>query len=82
MYKECLLKVEKASFIPMIFSCKCARAAKTTKALFKMIPTIAAKRREDKHVVANRVNTELSFLFLRAELACIRGRRKARAQQL
>ena len=81
LYKDRLQKVESASFVPMIFTCKGARTAKTTKALSKMITMIAAKRREDKQVVANRVYTDISFLFLKAELACVRGRRKTRTQQ-
>ena len=73
--------MENATFVPMIFTCKGARTARTAKALYKLISMIAAKRGEEKQVVANRIYTDISFLFLKAELACVRGRRKTRTQQ-
>ena len=63
-YKERLQKVENASFIPIIFTSKGARSRKTAKALTKIANQIALKRKEDKQVVASRMATELSFLFL------------------
>ena len=81
LYKDRLQKVENATFVPMIFTCKGARTAKTAKALYKLISMIAAKRGEEKQVVAKRIYTDISFLFLKAELACVRGRRKTRTQQ-
>ena len=79
-YKERLQKVENASFVPIIFTSKGARSRKTAKALTMIANKIALKRKEERQVVANRMATDLSFLFLRMEMVCIRGRRKPRTQ--
>ena len=81
LYKERLQKVENLSFNPLIFTTKGAKSRKTSRAIAKIATQIAIKRKEEKHEVSSRIATELSFLFLRMELACIRGRRKPRIQQ-
>ena len=79
-YKERIEKVEGAEFIPMIFTSRGAKSRKTSRALSKIVTKLAAKRSQEKAVVAKSLSTDLSFIFLRMELACIRGHRKSRAQ--
>ena len=79
-YKERIEKVEGAEFIPMIFTSRGAKSRKTSRALSKIVTKLATKRSQEKAVVAKSLSTDLSFIFLRMELACIRGHRKSRAQ--
>ena len=73
--------VENATFIPMIFTTKGARARATSRALNRITTKRAAKNKEGQKDASKRIATELSFLFLKIELACVRGRRKTRAEQ-
>ena len=78
-YKERVEKVENASFIPIIFTSKGAKSKKTARAISKIATKISTTRKEeDKGDIVNRISTDLSFLFLKMELACIRGHRKSR----
>ena len=81
LYKERLQMVENATFIPMIFTTKGARARATSRALNRIATRCAAKNKEDQKDASKRISTELSFLFLKIELACVRGRRQTRADQ-
>ena len=64
----------------MIFTSRGAKSRKTSRALSKIVTKLATKRSQEKAVVAKSLSTDLSFIFLRMELACIRGHRKSRAQ--
>ena len=77
-YKERIERVENGEFIPILFTSRGARSRKTSRAITK----IAAKRGQEKGMVANGITTELSFLFLKMELACIRGNRRRRATNI
>ena len=79
-YKERVEKVEGAEFVPMIFSSRGAKSRKTSRVISKIATKLAAKRSHEKAAVAKALATELSFIFLRMELACIRGNRKTRTQ--
>ena len=79
-YKERIEKVEGAVFVPMVFSSRGAKSRKTARVISKIVTKLAAKRSQEKAAVAKALATELSFMFLRMELACIRGHRKTRAQ--
>ena len=78
-YKERIEKVENATFIPLVFTSKGAKSRKTSRALSKIVTKIAVKRSQEKATVAKALSTDLSFIFLKMELACIRGHRKSRA---
>ena len=75
-YKERIEKVEGATFIPMIFTSRGAKTKKTSKALAKIVAKIATKRGRENSVVAKSISTDLSFILLKMELACIRGHRQ------
>ena len=75
-YKDRIQKVENGSFIPAIFSCNGARATQTKIFGAKLITKIALKKKEPRYIIANRVATQLSFIFLKQSLVCLRGNRK------
>ena len=66
--------------MPMILSSRGAKSRKTSRVISKIATKLAAKRSHEKAAVAKALATELSFIFLRMELACIRGNRKTRTQ--
>ena len=78
-YKERMEKVENGIFIPLVFTSKGAKSRRSSRAIAKIVAQIAAKRTQEKTVVAKAIATELSYIFLKLELACIRGNRKTRA---
>ena len=65
--------MEKDPSIFLVFTSKGARSRKTARAISKIATKIAAKLKEDKEAVVKRISTQLSFLFLKIELACIKG---------
>ena len=73
-------KVENASFIPIIFRSEGAKSKKTTRAISKIATKTAMKWNEYKGVFTKRISTDISFLFLKMELACIRRHRKSKAE--
>ena len=77
-YKERIEKVEGATFIPMIFTSRGAKTKRTSKALAKIVAKITTKRGHENSVVAKSISTDLSFILLKMELACIRGHRQKR----
>ena len=77
-YKERIEKVEGATFIPMIFTSRGAKTKRTSKALTKIVAKIATKRGRENSVVAKTISTDLSFILLKMELACIRSHRQKR----
>jgi hypothetical protein len=81
-YKERIERVENGEFIPILFTSRGARSRKMSRAITKIATKIAAKRDQEKGMVANGITTELSFLFLKMELACIRGNRRRRATNI
>ena len=52
---------------------------KTSKALAKIVAKMATKRGHENSVVAKSISTDLSFILLKMELACIRDHRQKRA---
>lgn len=77
-YKERIQKVENGEFMPILFTSRGARSIKTSRAMTKLANKIAAKRNQEKQMVIKGMSTDLSFLFLKIELACIRGNRRRR----
>ena len=80
LYRERVEKVENATFIPMIFTTKGAKSTKTSRALSRLANKIAKNTKEKKQEVASKIATDLSYIFLKMELACIRGGRAPRQQ--
>ena len=78
LYKQRVQTVENGIFCPLIFTTKRARTMKSSKVIRKISSKIASKRGEKTNEVSKRISTDLSYLFLRAELACIRGSRRPR----
>ena len=78
-YKKRVEKVENAAFIPLIFTSRGARSKATGKS--NIVNKIAAKRKEEKSEVSKGLLTELSFIFVKMELACITGHRKPRTAE-
>ena len=81
-YKQRVEKVENASFIPIIFTSRGAKSKNTMRTISKIATKIATKRNEERGIVAKRLATDLSFIFLRMELACIKGHRKSTAMKI
>ena len=74
-YKDRIQKVENGIFIPAIFSCNGARAPQTKILLAKIITKISLKKKEPRYIIANRMATQLSFMFVKQSLICLRGNR-------
>ena len=74
-YKDRIQKVENANFALMIFSSNGARAPQTKNLLAKLITKLALKKKEPRSIIANRITTQLSFIFLKQSLVCLRGNR-------
>ena len=79
VYKERIENIEGGAFIPLIFTTKGARSYKTAKTISKIGARIANKRKESTSETIKKISQELSYAFLRSELACIRGSRKQNA---
>ena len=79
-YKERIEKVENGSFVPLIFTSKGGKSTRCSRTMATIVTKLALKRTQEKSHVARVIATELSFIFLRMELACIRGNRKTRTQ--
>ena len=62
----------------MIFTSK-GKTRTSSRAITKVVFKIEAKRAQEKSIVAKTISTDLSYLFLNTEIACIRGHRKSRA---
>ena len=78
MYQDRIEKVEGGTFTPLIFTTKGARSYKTAKTITKLAAKITSKRKEKMSDTVKKLSQELSFVFLKSELACIRGTRKKR----
>ena len=78
LYKDRIQNVEGAAFVPLIFTTKGARSYQTSKTIAKVGAMIASKKKETTSETIKKLSQELSYAFLRSELACIRGARKRR----
>ena len=81
-YKERIQKVECGEFIPILFTSRGARSIKTSRALNALASKIAIKRSQEKQMVIKDLATDLSFLLLKMELACIRGSRRRKTASM
>ena len=76
LYKERIESIEGGTFIPLIFTTKGARTLQTAKPISSLAARTAAKRKISTSQVMRGWSQELSFIFLKSELACVRGIRR------
>ena len=76
MYKERIESIDGGTFIPLIFTTKGARTFKTAKTISSLARRSADKRKININDVMKSWSQEMSFFFLKAQLACVRGNRK------
>ena len=55
-----------------------AKSNKTGWAIARIVNKIATKKGQEASTIAQNMATDLSFILLRMELACVRGHRSAR----
>ena len=75
LYNDRVLQVEKASFIPLVFTTTGGMGPECEKANKKIAEKIATKTKETYSHVMNHVRTRLRFALLRSVLVGIRGYR-------
>ena len=78
-YKDRIHKIENGSFTPMIFSSNGARAIQTREFIARLVTRIALKRKEQRMDVAARMSIQLSFIFIKHSLICLRGHRDGKS---
>ena len=76
MYKERIESIDGGTFIPLIFTAKGARTFKTAKTISSQARRSADKRKININDTMKSWSQEMSFFFLKAQLACVRGSRK------
>ena len=75
LYNDRVLEVEKASFVPLVFTTTGGMGPECEKANKKIAEKIAMKRQESYSQVMNHVRTRLRFSLLRSILTAVRGYR-------
>ena len=73
LYKDRIQNVEGGASVPLIFTTKGARSYQTSKTIAKLRAMIASEKKETTSETIKKLPHELSYAFLRSELACIRG---------
>ena len=76
MYKERIESIDGGTFIPLIFTAKGVRTYKTAKTISSLARRSADKRKINTNDVMKSWSQEMSFIFLKAHLTCVRGNRK------
>lgn len=82
LYNDRVLQVEKASFVPMVFTTTGGMGPECEKVNKRVAEKIAEKRKENYSVVMNHVRTRLRFALLKSVLVAIRGYRGRTLQRL
>jgi hypothetical protein len=77
--KQRIEDVENGTFYPVIFTTKGRRSRKCAMVMKKLAAKIATKRKQPVYQIAQSMSTDISFLLLRSEIACIRGNRRPRS---
>ena len=75
LYNDRILQVEKASFVPLVFTTSGGMGPECEKANKKIAEKIAWKRNELYSGVMNHVRTRLRFALLKSVLVAVRGYR-------
>ena len=73
LYNDRVLQVEKASFVPLVFTTYGGFGPECTKLNKRLAELIAAKRNESYPLVIKHIRTRLRFSLLRSTLIAIRG---------
>ena len=81
-YEERVIKVEKSTFCPLIFSCTGGAGPSATKAMKRLACLISDKRNEPYADVVSYIRTKLSFALLRSSILCIRGCRSLKSKRI
>ena len=79
-YKEQIEQVKNGSFVPLVFTSKGGKSRRSSRTIATIVTKIASKRTQERAYVARAIATDLSYIFLRMELPCIRGHRKTRTR--
>ena len=77
-YKQRIEDVENGTFYPVVFTTKGKRSRKCSLVIRKLVSKIAIKRKQPTYLISQAISTDISFLLLRSEIACVRGNRKPR----
>ena len=78
-YKQRIEEVENGTFYPVIFTTKGRRSRKCSVVVRKLVSKIAVKRKQPTYQIAQSISSDVSFLFLRSEISCVRGNRRPRS---
>ena len=78
-YKQRIEEVENGTFYPVIFTTKGRRSRKFSVVVRKLVSKIAIKRKQPTYQISQAIATDISFLLLRSEIACVRGNRRPRS---
>ena len=82
LYNRRILKVEHASFTPLIFTIHGAMGTECTTFVSKLSELLAIKRDLPKSTVTSWVRTKISFAFIRSMLICLRGLRSIKSSTM
>ena len=78
-YKKRIEDVENGTFYPVVFTTKGRRSRKCSMVVRKLVSKIAIKRKQPTYQISQAISTDISFLLLRSEIACVRGNRRPRS---
>ena len=74
-YNERVIRVEHASFTPIVVSAMGGFGVETSRFVSRLVEKVAKKKDMEVSVVANYIRTKVSFELIRSQVACIRGSR-------
>ena len=74
-YNERVIRVEHASFTPIVVSAMGGFGVETSRFVSRLVEKVAEKKDMEVSVVANYIRTKVSFELIRSQVACIRGSR-------
>ena len=79
-YNERVIKVEHASFTPIVMSAFGGYGRETEVFLKRLTRKIAEKHDFQESIVANHIRTKLSFDLVRSQVMCLRGSRRRKLE--
>ena len=80
-YNARVINVEKATFVPLIFSTHGGMGPECTTFVKRLASKIAAKRGENYSSIINHLSTRIRFSLLRSILLMVRGSRGTRTHE-
>ena len=75
MYNDRVLQIEKASFVPLVFTTTGGMGPECVRLNKRIAEQIAAKRKEQYSNVMNHIRTRLRFALLKSVIIAVRGYR-------